>query len=72
MPEGGIREITEPIILEMVGDRMHFTCISGPHRWTYSITHHKAANAAMCTAVMLEKDRSKALPDNVREFIRRR
>lgn len=71
MPSHGITEITEPIELAIVDDRLHFTCISGERRWTFSISHHKAANTAMCTAVLLEKVRSRALPDNVREFIKR-
>jgi hypothetical protein len=71
MPESGIREITEPIELRLVEDRMHFTCVSGGRRTTYSVSLHKAANAAMCAAVMLDKHRSRVLPDNVREFIRK-
>ena len=71
MPDSGIREVTEPIELEMVDDRLRFTIVSGSHRWTYSISHHKAANAAMCTAALLEKTRTRALPDNVRDFIRK-
>lgn len=70
MPDG-IREVTEPIGLKIVGDRLHFTCTSGERSWTYSLNLHQAANAAMCTAVLLEKTRTRALPDNVREFIRR-
>lgn len=67
----GIREITEPIVLKLVDDRMHFTCISGGERQTYAISLHKAANAAMCSAYLLEKHRACPLPDNVREFIRK-
>lgn len=71
MQNTGIREVTEPIVLKVIEDRLHFTCISGGQSWTYSISLHKAANAAMCTAMLLEKANSRSLPDNVREFIRR-
>lgn len=48
-------EITEPIVLAIVDDRLHFTCISGERRRTYSISFHKAANSAHQVGLMLDE-----------------
>ena len=43
----GVAEVTEPVEIDAVGDRLFFTVISGQDRKTYSISFHKARNAAM-------------------------
>jgi hypothetical protein len=68
MPNTGRREVTEPIEVKRVGDRIHFDVISDGHRWPFSVSLHKAANAAMCTNVLLAEQREAAHLDNVRAF----
>lgn len=60
MPEtSDVVEITEPIELRIVDDRLHFTCISGKRTRTYSISFHKARNAAHQAGLLLdERDRN--------------
>ena len=48
-------EITEPIELAIVDDRLHFTCISGQRRRTYAISFHKARNAAHIAVNLLDE-----------------
>jgi hypothetical protein len=55
MPNSGVREITEPIELKLIDDRMHFTCISGDQRFTFSASPHKCRNAAMAAMYLLDK-----------------
>lgn len=55
MPDSDIREVTEPIELALVDDRLHFTVVSGRRRRTYSISFHKARGAAMASCIMLDK-----------------
>jgi hypothetical protein len=68
MQDRGIREVTQPIEIELLDDRIHFTCISGDQRGTYSISHHKAANAALIGTALLERHRARATRDNVRDI----
>jgi len=53
--DGGITSITEPIEIEIVEDRVHFTCVSGKRRSTYAVSFHKARNACQMVLAMLEK-----------------
>lgn len=59
MPES-VREITEPIELAIVEDRLVFTCTSGTRRQTYSLSFHKARNACMASQVLLDGHANKA------------
>lgn len=51
----GIREITEPVDFAIVGDRLHFVLHSGECARTYSISFHKARNAAMLAWILLKR-----------------
>jgi hypothetical protein len=53
--EHGVREITEPVQLSIVGDRMHFTLVSGPCARTYSISFHRARGAMHLTGRLLDE-----------------
>lgn len=50
-----VAEITAAIEIEIVDDRLQFTCISGSERHTYSISFHKARNAAHVTGALLDE-----------------
>lgn len=66
MPNRGVREITEPIELRLMEDRLHFTCISGEERFTFAASPHKCRNAAMAAMYLLDqlekRDTGKVLP----------
>ena len=62
--KGGVREVTEQIVFAIVGDRMHFTLVSGGCRRTYSITFNKARAAAEIASRMLDVQAN--TPTNVR------
>jgi hypothetical protein len=66
MPDEEVAEITEPVEVEIVDDRIHFTLISGRRRRTYSISAHKSRNACHITLRLLDKfsERSRVLPFN--------
>lgn len=49
-------EITEPIEIKIVGDRIHFTCVSGSRRQPYSIRFHEARKACNKTIKMLDRE----------------
>lgn len=55
MSDSDVVEITEPIELAIVDDRLHFTCISGKSRRTYSITFHKSRSAAHVAIGLLDE-----------------
>lgn len=46
MQHGEIREITSPIAMEIAGDRLHVTVISGEKVQTYSVSFNKARGAS--------------------------
>lgn len=69
MPDYDITEVTQPVEFAIVEDRLHFTLTSGSRGRTYSITFHKAANAAHEVKVLLH-ERDQRVCD-VREFRRK-
>lgn len=69
MPDNNsVIEITAPIEIEIVDDRLQFTFISGNQRHTYSVSHYKARNAAHVAVNLLNERQDRA---NVREFRKR-
>lgn len=55
MPDSGIREVTEPIELAIVDDRLQFTITSGTRKRTYSASFHKCRNAATAACILLDQ-----------------
>lgn len=53
--DSGVREITEPVEFAIVGDRLHFTLVSGPCVRTYSISFHKGRRAARSATELLDQ-----------------
>ena len=51
----GVAEVTEPVEIDAVGDRLFFTVISGEDRKTYSLSFHRARNAAMVAMALLDR-----------------
>jgi hypothetical protein len=49
---GDIIEVTADVEFAIIGDRLHFTLISGPNRHPYAITFGKAERAG-ATAIRL-------------------
>lgn len=47
---------------------MHFTCVSGARRETFSISFHKAANATMCASALLTRQREAAHSSEILRF----
>lgn len=70
MPSTGRKEITEPIELARVGDRIHFDIISDGHRWPFSVSFHKARNATFCATLLLDEAEGKRR-GNVMPFTKR-
>lgn len=64
MAEIEVVEVTAPIELKIVGDRLHATVTSGNHKRTYALSFHKARNAAQAAGTLLDDAAKKA--DNVR------
>lgn len=62
-----IVEITEPIDLAIVDDRLHFTCISGRRRRTYSVSFHKARSAAHIAVNLLDERQRISTVRQIRE-----
>jgi hypothetical protein len=48
-------EITEPIGIEIVGDRLHATFTSGSTSWRFAVTFNKARLAAVGAQFMLDE-----------------
>lgn len=60
--DSGVREITEPVEFAIVGDRLHFTLVSGPCERTYAISFSKAIDAATTAVRMV---RAEAAAQNI-------
>jgi hypothetical protein len=65
MAETHVIEITETVEFEVKGDRVHFTLTSGKRKFPFSISFHKARNAAH-TCVLLLDQREESANRNVR------
>lgn len=66
----GISEITAPIDISIVGDRLHVVLHSGPSERIYSVSFHKARKAiATATRLLDEHARELAV---VKPFKRKR
>lgn len=63
---GEIVEVTGPIELRIVGDRLHATVDSGGIKRTYALSFHRARNAVQAAAVLLDERERK--PSNVRQI----
>lgn len=61
-------EVTAPIQLAIVGDRLHATLVSGRKKRTYAIKFCEARKAASDASFLLDQDTRK--PSNVRPFRR--
>lgn len=58
---GNIIEVTAPVEFEIIDDRLHFVLISGKRRHPFSISFHKARNAAhACMLLLDDKERTSA------------
>lgn len=67
---GDIVEVTAPVELAIVDDRLHATVVSGSYRRTYALSFHKARNAAQAAAALLDQhDRKQS---NVRRIGKRK
>jgi hypothetical protein len=56
---GGVREVTAPMQFKLVGDRLHFTIVSGECERTFSIGRDLAFHAINeATPLLLEKRRA--------------
>jgi len=53
--DGTVIEITEPIEVAIVGDRVQFTCVSGQKRHTYSASFHKCRNGCHIALALLDQ-----------------
>jgi hypothetical protein len=67
MPDSSdVVEVTEPVELAVVDDRLHVTFVSGQRSRTYSLSFHKARNSIHAAMRLLDKasERSRVLPFN--------
>jgi hypothetical protein len=54
--ESEVTEVTAPVDFMVVEDRLHFTLTSGQRKRTFSITFHKARNAAHLAVALLDQE----------------
>lgn len=64
MPDSDVVEVTAPVEMEIVDDRLQFTLISGKRQRTYSISFHKARNSIHAAKSLLDQasERGRILP----------
>lgn len=54
--DSDVTEVTAPVDFMVVEDRLHFTLTSGQRKRTFSITFHKARNAAHVAVALLDQE----------------